>query len=295
MEFHKIHLLQNYSSFQLIEEGYSEDEKWCVDQKYLLRLSSNTDLQQLKNQAELTNKVHKLDDNIPCVYEVGVLKDRSYVILDYIKGENGETKLPTLSKKVQYQVGIQVGETLRKMHSITAPPNTPCWEEVWTKRIIKLTPQFLPIVEANPDYNCILPFIDSQIHLLKGRPSCIQHYDFHTGNILIDDEKFSGLIDMQKIRYADPVNEFYKLEYFNVQVSKSYSKGVLDGYHKQGEIPSSFWELHRFYAAVHLISAEVWGHQVAIKQKEKFQAFTRFTLDQFNNFQLLIPKWYTDQ
>lgn len=244
-------------------------------------------------QAALTNKVHRLDQHIPFVHEVGVFEDRNYMILDYIKGESGETRLPTLSEEIQYQVGVDVGESLNKIHSIKAPMNFPSWEEVWTKRITKLTPQFLPILEANPDYSCILPFIHTQMYLLKGRVSCIQHYDFHTGNILIDDGRFSGLIDMQKIRYADPVNEFYKLEYFNVEVSKSYSRGVVDGYHEQGDIPLKFWELHRFYAAVHLISAEVWGHQGATKQKEKFQKFTRFTLDQFNDFQLLIPKWYT--
>lgn len=82
------------------------------------------------------------------------------------------------------------------------------------------------------------------------------------------------------------------MEYFNVPISKAYSKGVLDGYHDHQPIPLSFWELHRLYAAIHIVSAEVWGHEVAINQREKFQGYTRFTLEQFDDFKLLVPKWY---
>ncbi|WP_144509776.1 phosphotransferase [Bacillus sp. FJAT-22090] len=153
-------------------------------------------------------------------------------------------------------------------------------------------PRFRKIVEVNPNYDSILSFIQNNLHLLKNRPSCVQHYDFHPGNILIEEDCFSGLIDMQKITYADPINEFYKMEYFNVPISRAYSKGVLDGYHNNMPIPLSFWQLHRLYAAIHIVSAEVWGNEVAVNQREKFQRYSRFTLEQFENFKLLVPKWY---
>ena len=130
------------------------------------------------------------------------------------------------------------------------------------------------------------------LHLIEGRPSCVQHYDFHPGNILIHEEQFTGLIDMQKITYGDPINEFYKMEYFNVPISKAYSRGVLDGYHDNEFIPTSFWELHRLYAAIHIISAEVWANEIALDQQERFKVYTDFTINQFDDFNLLIPKWY---
>lgn len=287
-----IPFLKKCTSYQKIDEGYSEDEKWCVDGIYLLRFSPQTDIKKLEMQAELINAVHAIDSHIPFVHNIGVFNDKAYMILDYIDGENGETALPSKSETTQYEIGLQVGKTLKNMHSISAPVGYPSWDETWGNRIARQAPLFEEIVRKNPKYKCILPFIKENLHLLKNRPSSIQHYDFHPGNILIDENRFSGLIDMQKIRYADPFNEFYKMEYFNVQTSKAYSCGVVDGYHNMEEIPFSFWELHRLYAAMHIVSAEVWGHEIAIKQLEKFQGYTRFTLDQFDNFTLDVPKWY---
>ncbi|TQR18508.1 aminoglycoside phosphotransferase family protein [Psychrobacillus soli] len=291
----KIPFLHKCTSLHLIEEGFSDDEKWCVDNTYLLRMSPKTEIGQLVEQAKLTNEVHALDPRIPYVYDVGVYENRTYMILDYMIGENGNITLPIKIPKVQYEIGLQVGNALKNMHSIVAPDDYPSWEETWKARFDNQAPRFEEIVRRHPNYASILPFIQDNLYLLKNRPSCIQHFDFHPGNILIHEDRFTGLIDMQKIRYADPINEFYKMEYFNVQVSRAYSCGVVEGYHDEKSIPNSFWEMHRLYAAMHLVFAEVWGHEGGIDQMEKFQSYTRFTLDQFDEFRLLIPKWYENK
>jgi len=293
MNFSKIPFIKDAQKFTLIEEGYSTDQKWCVDNKYLLRISPGADIQYLEHQAVLTNKIHALDKRVPKVHEVGQFNEHPFVLLDYLPGENGEVVLPKLDRNVQYKIGCEVGTTLKNIHGITAPSDHPSWEDRWVGKMESLTPRFKSIVERHPEYSSILPFIQENLYLLKNRPSCIQHYDFHPGNILIENDQFTGLIDMQKITYADPINEFYKMEYFNVQVSQSYAKGVLDGYHEHAEIPVYFWELHRLYAAIHIVSAEVWGHEGGMDQKDKFQGYSRFTINQFDNFKLLIPKWYT--
>ncbi len=289
----KIAFLRKCISFQLIDEGFSDDEKWCVDQKYLLRISPTSDSGKLVEQAKLTNAAHALDARIPYVYDVGVYENKAYMILDYMIGENGYVALPKNNPKVQYEIGLQVGNALKNIHSITAPKEYLSWEETWRGRFDNQKARFEEIVSRHPNYESILPFIQDNLHLLKNRPSCVQHYDFHPGNIIIHEARFTGLIDMQKIRYADPINEFYKMEYFNVQVSRAYACGVVDGYHDKKRIPNSFWELHRLYAAMHLVFAEVWGHEGGMDQKERFQTYTLFTIDQFDKFKLLIPKWYS--
>ncbi|MFJ8064490.1 aminoglycoside phosphotransferase family protein [Psychrobacillus sp. NPDC096426] len=289
----KLPFLHKCISFQLIEEGFSDDEKWCVDNTYLLRISPKSDISQLVEQANLTNAVHALDNRIPYVHDVGVYENRAYMILDYMIGENGDVALPMKSPEVQYEIGLQVGSTLKHMHSIVASKDYPNWEETWRGRFENQSARFEEIARRHPNYASILPFIQDNLRLLINRPSCVQHFDFHPGNVLIHEDRFTGLIDMQKIRYADPINEFYKMEYFNVQVSIAYARGVLDGYHDEKTIPNSFWELHRLYAAMHLVFAEVWGHEGGIDQMEKFQRYTRFTVDQFDEFRLLVPKWYS--
>ena len=205
--------------------------------------------------------------------------------------------LPTRSEAVQYRIGQQVGQTLRNMHSIPAPTDSHTLGRTLDESYVleRLAPRYEEIAARNERYLRVLSFVQEHLHLLKGRPSYIQHYDFHPGNFLIHEDQFTGLIDMQKITYGDPVNEFYKMEYFNVPVSIAYSRGVLDGYHNNHPIPKSFWALHRLYAAIHILSAEVWANEIALDQQEKFKKYTVFTMDQFDDFKLLIPKWYTEE
>lgn len=295
MELLQIPFLQNCLSFELIKEGYSSDEKWCIDNIYLLRISSDKNIAQLEQQAKLTNTAHEMDKRIPYVHDVGIHDGKAYMILDYIIGENGDIALPKTGSMDQYKIGQQVGKMFKNIHSIPAPEDHPNWEQHWTSRVQLLAPRFEKIASQHERYLTVLPFIESQMHLLKDRPCRVQHYDFHPGNILIHENQFTGLIDMQKITYADPVNEFYKMEYFNVPVSREYSCGVLDGYHDNQTIRDSFWKLHRLYAAIHIVSAEVWGHEGGIKQKGKFQKYTQFTLDQFEDFTVLVPKWYMNK
>lgn len=178
------------------------------------------------------------------------------------------------------------------MHRVSAPDDFPSREDRWTQHAEKGSPRYQKIACQDKRYQGVLIFVQRHLYLLEGRPSCTQHYDFHPGNVLIQGDTFTGLIDIQKIRYVDPVNEFYKMEYFNVPVSNAYSRGVLDGYHENLPIPDSFWELHRLYAAIHILSAEVWANEIAFDQQEKFKKYTLITLDQFDDFKLLIPKWY---
>ena len=176
---------------------------------------------QLEKQSRLTNAVHLIDKHIPYVHEVGRYEDSVYTILDYMKGESGEVALQSRSNHVQYQIGQQVGHTLKNMHSIPAPKNYRSWDEHWSQRVTRLTPRFEKIASQNERLQRVLAFVNEHLRLLVGRPSSIQHYDFHPGNIIIQGDQFSGLIDMQKITYGDPVNEFYKMEYFNVPVKRS--------------------------------------------------------------------------
>lgn len=295
MDIRSIPFLEDNLSFKFIDEGFSTDEKWCVDHTYLVRISPNGNLEHLKMQEKLTNAAHENDPRIPFVHEVGVYGDKPYMILDFIEGENGRVMLPKLSKDTQYRIGQQVGQTLFKMHQISAPTSHPLWDEQWISRVERLLPRFEDIATGNTRYKKVARFVMNHMHLIAGRPSCIQHHDFHPGNILIHEEEFTGLIDLEKVRYADPINEFKKMEYFNVPVSKEYSRGIFDGYHDTATIPTSFWELHRLYAAIHIMSAEVWANEIALDQQDRFKIYTEFTLNQFDDFILLIPKWYLEE
>lgn len=65
MDIPEISFLEDCLSYVLINEGFSTDEKWCVDNRYLLSISPTTTVNQLEKQALLTNALHVID---PCIF-----------------------------------------------------------------------------------------------------------------------------------------------------------------------------------------------------------------------------------
>ena len=50
MDIPKIPFLETCLTYEYINEGFSTDVKWCVDDRYLLRISSTTTVSQLKSR-----------------------------------------------------------------------------------------------------------------------------------------------------------------------------------------------------------------------------------------------------
>ncbi|PKR77602.1 hypothetical protein CEY16_06595 [Halalkalibacillus sediminis] len=292
MTFDSISFLNEYKTAHKINKGFSHDEKWVIDDRYLLRIFGDVSSEQLEEQALLIQKAVNNGASIPNVHELGMYQSKPYMILDYLQGKNAEEVLPVMSGQEQYQAGLDTGRGLQKLHASPVDQPVASWESKWNKRVYRLAPDFESIFKNSPRHLKVLDFIYDQLYLMKDRPQRIQHYDFHPSNVIFNNNRFEGIIDMQKIKLADPYHELYKTEYFTLPISVSFARGIFDGYH-DGSVPADFWKLHRLYAAIHIVSAEVWAHNVAIDQKETFRRYTERTLNEWDDFQLDIPKWYT--
>ncbi len=63
--------------------------------------------------------------------EIGLLAEEGlcYGIFSYLEGEDAKKLLPTYSPKEQYDIGIEAGKDLAKMHTYEAPNNILPWYE----------------------------------------------------------------------------------------------------------------------------------------------------------------------
>ena len=64
MDIPEISILEDCLSYVLFNEGFSTDVKWCVDNRYFLRISPTSTVNQLEKQALLTNGLHVIDPSI---------------------------------------------------------------------------------------------------------------------------------------------------------------------------------------------------------------------------------------
>ena len=57
----------------------------------------------------------------------------------------------------------------------------------------------------------IIAYIEANRHLLKGRPQCFQHGDYHVGNMIISPDGELSIIDFNRNDYGDPWEEFNRI------------------------------------------------------------------------------------
>lgn len=293
MTFQEIPFLKNMKQKKLITVGFSDDEKWVIDDTYLLRISPQKSTQLVAFQAKYLQRISEETALVPKVYDMGTFQEKPYLILDYLKGSDMEVALTQFPLAKQYELGKAVGACCRVMHQIPVDQADQFnWEEHLIKKYVNLKVRLKAIIGEDRQYHDLLAFIESQFHLLKNRPVAVSHHDLHPRNVLIHHEQFSGLIDWQKLTLEDPYKDFQKTEFFTVPISKRYACGLFDGYFLDAEIPEAFWLLHRFYVAFLLISSKVWAHEAFPSEIEFFDLRINEVLEQWDDFTLVRPKWY---
>ncbi|MDY0407985.1 aminoglycoside phosphotransferase family protein [Paracerasibacillus soli] len=136
---------------------------------------------------------------------------------------------------------------------------------------------------------CLDYFIKNE-SLMKRRPTTFQHDDFHPANIIIENGKFAGIIDFQRMDWGDPIHDLHKLGFFSSPISIPFTQGIVDGYHLHTKLSTDFWELYTLYSVIHLVSSLVWGTKRGMQ--EKMMMYAMNVLKDHDNFTRIIPRWY---
>ena len=84
-------------------------------------------------------------------------------------------------------------------------------------------------------------YIAANRHLLKNRPHCWQHGDYHIGNMMLDRNGKLQIIDFDRSDFGDPWEEFNRIVWC-AQKSPLFASGMVNGYF-DGSVPMEFWRL----------------------------------------------------
>lgn len=274
----EIPFFKEYVKAKPINEGYSDDIKyivWLHDKKYLLRLSSKDDLEKKKCEYKILKSYKKL--NIPKVYACGEVDEYSYIIYDYIEGENANVGIKKLTQDKQYEMGVLAGKMLREFHkeascekidykhrfeeklALIKNIEVPCLE-----RMCKLFYDFIDLDDSNPVY-------------------C--HGDYHCSNMIVNKDLLYA-IDFNRFKIASPYSDFRRLFTFSRTVSVPFCRGQLDGYFGRRLEENDFKKMLP-YLIYELVSMMYWS-----ADNKQLVELYKVVLDDFNNFTTIIPNWY---
>ena len=276
-----------------IHKGWSGDKKYCVtDQsgtRYLLRVRLPARHQARPALFEMMRRVAALDVPTSIPIETGKSGDDTYILQSWIDGEILELELPHLSVAEQYKLGVQSGEYLRKIHSISAPDVKQDWATHFNKktdRKIKLYGECG--LRFNGDTQ-MLEYIEANRHLLENRPQCFQHGDYHVGNIMLDSEGLK-IIDFDRYDFGDPWEEFNRIVW-SATASPHFASGQLHGYFG-GEPPIEFFKLLAFYICSNTLSSIYWAIPFGQDDVDVMMKQSQDVLQWYDNMKNPIPTWY---
>ena len=294
MDYSVIKCSSTWKNVEKLNKGWSKDRKYIVtdinNNKFLLRLSDISLYEKKKEQFELLKKVEALDINASRPVEFGVFNDTSiYMVLTYLEGEDAEQIMQDKTNDEAYNLGIQAGKALYKLHQIPVSQGNQTWYDRFKEKIEVKVKKLNECPYKLNNSDILVDYIYKNMDILKGRSKSFTHGDYHLGNMIVN-ENGIGIIDFDKNGATDLIDDF-KPFCWNIRKSEYFETGLVNGYFNNN-IPDNFWHLIKLYTAEHLISHLPWASTFGEKEIKTAYEIYELVMNSYDNFNLLIPKWY---
>jgi aminoglycoside phosphotransferase (APT) family kinase protein len=287
---------KNFTRIEPINKGWSGDQKYCVTKaggiKYLLRISPIEQYERKKSEFEMMQRVAFLGVPMCLPIEFGTCDEGVYSLQSWIDGEDAEDKIPFLSGIEQYQHGIEAGKILKTIHSIPAPDTQENWESRFNRKIDHKIKSYTDCPIKYDGGDAFIEYINDNRFLLKNRPQCYQHGDYHIGNMMIDDEGNLIIIDFNRNDFGDPWEEFNRIVWC-AQKSPLFATGMVNGYF-DGDVPLEFWRLLALYISSNTLSSVPWAIPFGQSEIVTMLNQAKEVLQWYDNMKNPVPTWYTD-
>lgn len=286
----------DFSQIKPINKGWSEDKKYFLknnkDEGFLARVSDISKYESKRHEYEIMQQLSKL--NIPISQPIDFGKcnnDKNvYSLLSWCDGEEADDKLPLLSFDEQYNLGIEAGKILRKIHSIKAPSTCENWSERFNRKTDKKIKGYKECGITFENDDKIINYIEDNRCYLTNVKQSLQHGDYHVGNMILSPENKLYIIDFNRFDYGDPWEEFNRIVW-SAQASPYFATGQIDGYF-DGEPPIEFFKLLALYISSNTLSSVYWAITFGEKEVNTMLNQAKEVLMWFDQMKNPIPIWY---
>ena len=282
---------------ELIDKGWSCDKKYCVTSadgtKYLLRVTPKEKASARADCFRMQREVASLGVPMCQPVEYGEREDGVYILQSWIDGRDARDVIPTLAVGEQYGYGLDAGRILKTIHSICAPEGQPDWEARFNSKIDRKIKTYSECPVKFKGDTAVMEYVENNRRLLKGRPQCFQHGDYHIGNMMIDNDGALVIIDFDRCDFGDPWEEFNRIVWC-AQVSSSFASGIVDGYF-DGSVPNRFWELLALYICCNTLSSLPWAIPFGDKEIGTMLDQAKDIMTWYDDMRKVVPGWYSDR
>jgi aminoglycoside phosphotransferase (APT) family kinase protein len=283
------------TGYEQIFAGFSNDKKiklFSDNQIFLLRISTIESAKRRESEFEIMKKA--LSSGVKCNIPIkfGILADLEicYSLFLYIHGIEAENGLKKIQLHDAFLIGVDAGIDLRKLHTIKPDVEIKPWKQRLIEKHNKYRDKYEKCKYSFAEDSFLFNFIEHRIDDLPDTENNFQHDDFHVGNIIINDNKYAGVIDFNRMGWGDFAHDFVKMGWFSRNISTDFVNGQLDGYFC-GQIPEQFWNSYSLYMAISIFSTIVWHLEYFPDLIKNCENHVVMILDDHDNFRNSIPKW----
>lgn len=277
-----------------IHKGWSCDQKYCAatadGAKYLLRVTPKEKAASRPGIFHIQQELAAMDVPMCQPVEMGECEEGTYIIQTWIDGMDAEALLPALTEMQQYAYGLDAGRILQRIHSIPAPANQESWEIRFSRKMDRKIQTYEACPLQFEGASHFIRYINSHRHLLKNRPQCFQHGDYHIGNMMVDQNGRLVIIDFDRYDYGDPWEEFNRIVWC-AQASPFFASGMVNGYFDDN-VPEEFWELLALYICSNTLSSLPWAIPFGRAEIDVMLNQAKDILSWYGNMENTIPSWY---
>lgn len=286
----------NWTKVELVAKGWSDDTKYHIvtreGRELLLRVSDIKLYEDKKAEYAGINRISKSKILMSQPIDFGLCNNNKsvYSLLTWIKGEEAETALKRYSESEQYDLGLKAGQYLQQIHKLPAPDSEVDWSEKFNRKIDRNIKNYKACDINTSEADKLIEYINNNRDLLKTRPQCYQHGDFHTGNMVITPEGNLGIIDFNRWDYGDPWEEFNRIVWC-VRTSTSFASGYINGYFNNS-VPDLFFRLMALYVVANQLASIPWAVKFGQKEIDVMISLAQDVSSWYDGFKFYVPKWY---
>ena len=277
-----------------VNKGWSGDRKYCVTAedgtKYLLRVTPEAKSRGRENMYRLQKEIEALGVPMCRPVEFGKCEEGVYSLQTWIDGADAEEAVPQMEGDRQYALGEEAGVILKKIHSLPVPEGRQDWEARFNAKTDRKVRMYMECPVKYEGGEAFIDYVMNNRNLLKNRPQCYQHGDYHIGNMMIEDGKIV-IIDFDRSDVGDPWEEFNRIVW-TAQASPLFASGLVDGYFA-GEVPMDFWRLLAFYISSNALSSLPWAIPFGDREVKTMLDQGREILEWYDGMQKVVPSWYS--
>lgn len=295
-EYEDIKYKEQWLYISEVDKGWSEDKKFYVKTKgeneLLLRICDIRNYEKKKKEFEIVKQLNEKSLNMSRAIDFGICNNGKsvYSLYSWINGCDARENIDRLSKKEQYDLGVVSGKYLKEIHSISAPSNIEEWQEKFNSKIDRKIDSYKKCGMILENDDKIINYLEKNRELLKDRPQCLQHGDYHIGNMVITEGNKLGIIDFNRFDYGDPWEEFNRIVW-SAEVSSEFASGCINGYF-DNSVPDMFFKLMLLYISSNQISTVAWAKHFGEKEIEVAINQTRKVVEWYDYYRSYIPNWY---